>query len=173
MSFADDVKLHSRIGIDQPSILLQHSLDRLSSWADSWQLAITNSKCCVVSTCVNKAVSCNKYYLDRNLIPSTTCTLDLGITITSDLSFHTHINNMVSKALQRNSTFFRGFASRNLNLCCKAFITYIRPLSEYNSVVWNPTHIYLIDLVESVQRKFSKRIPLFETNTLLVKLTFH
>jgi hypothetical protein len=149
MLFANDAKL---------SIFLQHSLDRLYSWADSWQLAINISKCCVVSTCFNKAVSCNKYYLDRNLIPSTTYTLDLGITITNDLSCHTHIKNIVSKTLQRNNTFFRGFVSRNLNICRKAFITYIRPLLEYNSVVWNPTHIYLIDLVESVLRKFSKRI---------------
>ena len=51
-----------------------------------------------------------------------------------------------------------GFVSRNLNLCRKAFITYIRPLLEYNSVVWNPIHIYLIDLVESLQRKFLKGI---------------
>jgi hypothetical protein len=158
MLFADDAKLYSRIDIDQPSVSLQHSLDRLSHWAESWQLAINISKCCVLSTCSNKAVSCNSYYLDRNLIPSTSYILDLGITITSDLSFHTHINNIVAKALQRNSTFFRGFVSRNLNLCRKAFVTYIRPLLEYNSIVWNPIHIYLIDLVESVQRKFTKRI---------------
>lgn len=97
--------------------------------------------------------------MGKNLIPSTSYTLDLGITITCDLSFQTHINNIVAKALQRNSTFFRGFVSRSLNLCRKAFVTYIRPLLEYNSVVWNPTFIYLIDLVESVQRRFSKRIP--------------
>ena len=113
----------------------------------------------MLSTCNRKTVFCNRYYLGNNLIPSTSYTLDLGVTITNDLSFQTHINNIVAKALQRNSTFFRGFVSRNLNLCRKAFITYIRPCLEYNSVVWNPTHIYLIDLLESVQRRFSKRIP--------------
>ena len=158
MLFADDAKLYSRIVIDQPSISLQHTLDRLSIWADSWQLAINISKCCVLSTGSNKAVFCNKYYLGKNLVPSTSYTLDLGLTITCDLSFQTHINSIVAKAIQRNSTFFRGFVSRSLNLCRKAFVTYIRPLLEYNSVVWNPTVIYLIDLVESVQRRFTKRI---------------
>jgi hypothetical protein len=37
--------------------------------------------------------------------------------------------------------------------------TYIRPILEYNSIVWNPTYIHLIDLVENVQRNFTKRIP--------------
>ena len=52
-----------------------------------------------------------------------------------------HINNIVAKALQRNSTFFRGFVSRNLNLCRKAFVTYIRPLLEYNQ--WRNQEIWL------------------------------
>ena len=65
---------------------------------------------------------------------------------------------MVAKALQRSSILFRGFASRNLHLMRKAFITYIRPILEYNSILWSPNLVYLIDLIESVQRKFTKRI---------------
>jgi hypothetical protein len=41
----------------------------------------------------------------------------------------------------------------------KAFITYIRPILEYNCLVWNPYQIHSIDLLENVQRNFSKRIP--------------
>jgi hypothetical protein len=41
----------------------------------------------------------------------------------------------------------------------QAFVTYIRPILEYNSVVWNPHLIHLTDLIENVQRNFSKRIP--------------
>ena len=40
----------------------------------------------------------------------------------------------------------------------KAFITYIRPILEYNSILWSPNLVYLIDLIESVQRKFTKCI---------------
>lgn len=42
---------------------------------------------------------------------------------------------------------------------CKAYITFIRPILEYNSVVWSPREIYLIDLLEKVQRYFSRSIP--------------
>jgi hypothetical protein len=45
-----------------------------------------------------------------------------------------------------------------LPLMRKAFITYIRPLLEYDSIVWNPTKKYLIDKLETVQRRFTKRI---------------
>jgi hypothetical protein len=35
----------------------------------------------------------------------------------------------------------------------------VRPILEYNTIVWSPCTIQLIDLLESVQRNFSKRIP--------------
>jgi hypothetical protein len=41
----------------------------------------------------------------------------------------------------------------------QAFVTYIRPILEYNSVVWNPRLIHLTDLIENLLRNFSKRIP--------------
>jgi len=59
--------------------------------------------------------------------------------------------------LRQSSTSFRGFASRNLQLMRKAFVTYIRPILEYNSFLWSPNLVYLVDLIESVLRKFTKR----------------
>jgi hypothetical protein len=40
----------------------------------------------------------------------------------------------------------------------RAVFTYIRPLLECNSVVWNACHKYLVDSLENVQRNFTKRI---------------
>ena len=64
----------------------------------------------------------------------------------------------MAKAEQRVSIFFRGFISRDFNIVRKVFVTYVRPILEYNSVIWNPTELYLIDLIERVQRSFTKRI---------------
>ena len=75
------------------------------------------------------------------------------------LSFKAHVNNIVSKSTQRCGVLFRGFVSRDLLLMRKAFITYIRPILEFNSVIWNPSHKNLINLIEHVQRRFTKRIP--------------
>jgi hypothetical protein len=105
------------------------------------------------------SVPVNCYFIKGQVIQRTDSMRDLGITITSDLHFTSHINTIVSKALQRTSILFRGFLSRDIQLMRRSFITYIRPLIEFNSVVWNPTQIFLIDLLESVQRKFTKRIP--------------
>jgi hypothetical protein len=41
---------------------------------------------------------------------------------------------------------------------------------EYNSVVWNPSLIHQIEILENVQRQFSKRIPQLSALTYLERL---
>jgi hypothetical protein len=54
----------------------------------------------------------------------------------------------------------------------KAYITYIRPLLEYNSNIWNPTQVYFTDLPESVRRGFTKRVKAISKLTYSEVLVF-
>jgi len=74
---------------------------------------------------------------------------------------------IITKSLQRVGIFFRVFSSRRFDIVRKTFISYIRPILEYNSNIWNPTHKYLVDKLENVQRQFTKRI------TSISHLTYH
>ena len=65
----------------------------------------------------------------------------LGVTLCSDLSWTEHINNVCSNA---NKTL--GFLRRNLKISSRriketAYKTYVRPIMEYTTTVWDPhTH---------------------------------
>jgi hypothetical protein len=48
--------------------------------------------------------------------------MDLGVTMSINVLFNLHINNIVAKALQRVSTLFRGFITRDLLVMRKAYI---------------------------------------------------
>jgi hypothetical protein len=157
--FADDAKLYSRVCVDDHTNFLQLSLDSLSAWADQWQLAININKCSVLHIAPKTRQSPSIYLLNGTQIPVHSSCVDLGVIINDDLSFRDHINSIVSKARQRTSVLLRGFVSRRLDIMRTAFVTYVRPLLEYNSVVWNPSQKQFIDLIENVQRSFSKRIP--------------
>ena len=50
------------------------------------------------------------------------------------------------------------FVSGDTHLLVRAFIVCVRPLLEYNSVIWSPSLIKDIDLIEQVQRRFTKRL---------------
>ena len=84
---------------------------------------------------------------------------DLGVVVDSHLCFSEHIANIVRKAHQRANLIHRCFTSKNSDLLVKAFKVYVRPILEFNSPVWSPSLSKDILLIESVQRKFTKRIP--------------
>ena len=46
----------------------------------------------------------------------------------------------------------------------------MRPIVEYNTIVWNPCVKYLTDLIECVQRNFSKRTPSLSVLTYAERL---
>jgi len=41
----------------------------------------------------------------------------------------------------------------------RAFSVYVRPIVEYNSIIWSSSTTRDIDAVESVERRFTKRLP--------------
>jgi hypothetical protein len=51
-----------------------------------------------------------------------------------------------------------------------AFVTSVRPKLEYNSIVWNPCRKRLTDLIENVQRSFSKRLPSLSSRSYFERL---
>ena len=119
-----------------------------------WQFKINISKCHVLPIrSKSRFNTFNQYSLDGVLLNNVFSTTDLGINVDSHSSFRSHISTVITKALQRVGIFFRGFSSRRLDIVRKTFTTYIRPLLEYNSTVWNPSHKYLIDELEDVQRR--------------------
>ena len=66
---------------------------------------------------------------------------------------------ITAKALRRVGLLFKCFITRDHNILVKAFNTYVRPVLEYASSIWSPTQIGLINRLETVQRRFTKRLP--------------
>ena len=53
----------------------------------------------------------------------------------------------------------------------RAYLVYVRPLVESNSVVWSPCLKQDIDTLERVQRRFTKRLPGFNNSTYAERLS--
>ena len=60
---------------------------------------------------------------------------------------------------QRASLIYRMFVSRDIDLFVRAFVTYVRPVVEYNTVIWSPFNKCDIERVEKVQLRFTKWLP--------------
>jgi hypothetical protein len=161
--FADDLKIYSIFDISvmyNSSInYLQDTINRVCLWAAEWQLCINIRKCSALTVHSSLSVSKRSYFINGEMLQYVDPVTDLGVLIDGRLSYKNHINSIVSKALNRIGILFRGFLCRDLYFLRKAFVTYIRPVIEYCSVVWSPCFKKYIDLIEKVQKRFSKRIP--------------
>ena len=69
------------------------------------------------------------------------------------------MNDIISRARKRAGAILRSFVFRDVNLLMHAFITYVRPIVEYNSIIWSASILRDIEAVEQVQRHFTRRLP--------------
>ena len=143
--FADDCLLYREIDTYRD----HHTLQQLERWADDWGMRFNPSKCYILS--VNSKTSFY-YQLSNSILKHVQSNPYLGILLSSDLKWDSHITAITKKA---NSTV--GFLRRNLRRCppaCKqqAYISLVRPLLEYGAVVWDPYLKKDTDSKEKTQR---------------------
>ena len=107
--FADDCLLYRPIRSLKDQITLQKDLLHLETWASNWGMRFNAKKCYLLSM---KNRLSHFYTLNNHILQSVPKNPYLGLTISSDLKWSTHISNICSKA---SSTL--GFLRRNLRHC--------------------------------------------------------
>jgi len=151
--------------------VLQDALTAVYKWADEWQLSVSIEKCYVLS--LGKATNQVVLFIGNSVLPVVQSCRDLGITMTHDLSFSEHINNIHSLySTPACQCHLSCFVSRNITLLLRAYLVYVRPLLEYKSTIWSPHYKYDTDAVERVQRRFTKRLPGLSNYTYNERLSF-
>ena len=153
--FADDTKLYATHSSDSSSPL-SLSLSNFCMWSETWQLNIAFQKCSVISFGHNSAS--NSYSLGGVLLNRVFDICDLGVHITSDFKPSLHCASIAAKAFQRCSLLLKGLQTLNISTLCQVFTSYVRPILEYNTLVWNPWLIQDIKCVERVQRFFTRAV---------------
>ena len=149
--FADDVKLYLQITNDVDVARLQCAIDALTGWADEWQLSVSVNKCCTLN--IGRAICDTSLTINGSVLPTVE-------SARQSLSPSLHVSNIfVAKANQRAAAIYRAFTSRDITLLLRAYTTYVRPIVEHDSVVWSPYTVKDIDAIESIQRRFTERLP--------------
>ena len=80
----------------------------------------------------------------------------LGVTITCDLRWNTHVSNVCTKANR-----IIGFLRKNLYSCPQqvkeaSYKGLVRPVLDYSSSVWDPPGVVLQEELESVQKRAAR-----------------
>ena len=154
-AFADDVKLLSSNNIE-----LQKALNIVQDWSNKWNLTIQPKKSEHLSftNLRNSSSTTPQFFINNHLIPTNEFVKDLGIIITNNFKWTKYLSKIASKANMLAYTIIRAFKSNNPHFYIRLFKTYALPILEYNTTIWNPTLISDTNIIENVQRKFTKRV---------------
>ncbi len=155
--FADDCKIYFAFKPNLASNLLQNALDSMAVWSMSSQMKIQPPKCGVLHLGKNNPKI--EYRFNDCIIPAVDSVRDLGIIMTTNLSFDQHIETITKSANLTANLILRSFKYKNPKFMMQMFNVFVRSKLEYASQIWNPHHAYLIERIEKIQRRFTKRLP--------------
>ena len=153
-AYADDVKLLSKDPND-----LQNALSIIGDWADRWDLVIHPTKSIhLYFRPKNDPNLPPIFFLNHEPISQDSQVNDLGITLADNFKWTSYIHKITSKANRIAYTIIRSFKSNDHKMLMNLFKTYVRPILEYNTAIWNPHLLGDIANVERVQRRFTKMV---------------
>ncbi len=160
--FADDCKLIATIRSATDLEVLRQDLDALSDWSTAWSMFFNVEKCKVME--FNKSghskLSGTELRMgeSRSVLNFTSSEKDLGVALSSNLKFSSHIRAQANKAvailgqLRRTFRFWTDTTFRTL------YCAYVRPHLEYAAVVWSPHTKKDCNILEKVQRRATKLV---------------
>ena len=93
------------------------------------------------------------YCIENALLDKVEAILDLGILLDHRLNYRDNISMIVSKAYAI-LLYMKGCSKEFVEYCIKEmlFISLVRPILEYDSIIWNPCYAAHINSIESVQK---------------------
>ncbi len=166
--FADDTRISKQIRTSTDVSLLQEDLNNVTLWAkqnnmklheDKFELLVHKSNPNFVFNQLPFALDHMSYQISsgETLYPADSLR-DLGVQVTSELSWSKHVSNITRKGRSVASWVFSVFKTRNTETMLTLYKSLVRSHLEYCCPLWNPSKIIDIQLLEGVQRTVTNKI---------------
>ena len=153
--YADDTKMFCDPTLQHGDMV--EDLSELERWTEKWLLKLNVSKCSVLHIGYNNPRL--EYDIGGLELSKVTEQVDLGVKVSNDLKWESHIDTIVKKANTLIYLIRRSFINMPPDLFLRAYKTYVRPILEHAVVVWCPYFRKDIDILERVQRRATKIPP--------------
>ena len=157
--FADDTKCVSSIKSPKDFASLQKDLNSISAWSSQWNMAFNVNKCVHLHIPAStSSVPPYSYFLNNSPISLTVSHKDLGVIISSDLSWSNHYRHIITSAYKSLGLIRRSFTTTSISAKRQLYLSLIRSHLTYCSPVWRPHLIKDITLLKKVQKRATKFI---------------
>lgn len=101
------------------------------------------------------------YQIGDAIIQNSADVLDLGVLVNTNLKPSAQCRRAAAKAQRMLAVIKLAFVSFDVFSLTLLYKTFVLPLLEYCSVVWCPFYVKDIEVLEKVQRRFTRILPIF------------
>ena len=160
ISFADDTRVYSQIADTEDCDSLQQDLNAVYKWASDNNMFFNAKKFHYLPLSSSQASNKSNIYINpsMDIIPQSTDVPDLGIIMSRDCSFDSHITSLSRRCNNLAGWILRTFVSRDKLTMLTLFKSLVISRLDYASQLWSPHKISQITQIEKVQRSFTKHI---------------
>lgn len=123
----------------------------MEQWSSRWLLKFNPNKTKAVFFTTKSSYELPDIFFQHCKLEYITTHKHLGLHLSSDLKWSEHINIIVNKALKKLGLLKKLELSLGKSSLSKMYITFVRPILEYASDVWDGCSQYDIDKLEKVQ----------------------
>ncbi len=155
--FADDTLLYLTINKLEDLQIFQKDLQLIDTWCDQWQMSLNYDKCEIMHIYSGKDKQSYDFNLGGFSLKYTESYKYLGVELQRNLKWDKHIaSNVVNKGKRTLYVVRKVLSKARPNIKQLAYFSLIRPIMEYASSVWDPSHVGLINAIEMVQRSAAR-----------------
>ena len=132
-------------------------------WSKTWLMRFNAKKCHPLKISRQRKPLQTHYYIDSSKLEEVQHYL--GVELTSDLTWKTHISNISGRANRILNLLRRHLYGCNQEVKTRAFTPLVRPHLEYSSTGLDPYYKQDIQSLEKIQRKGAGRFELASFGT--------
>ena len=163
-------KIGRRIEDEGDQNQLQIDINRIVSWCSLWEMELNADKCHILH--FGKRNPRYEYQINGCKVSIVNEQEDLGVIIDDNLNFTSHYVKARNKANKIVGFIKQSVTTRKPQTMVKLFSSLVRPVLEYAAPFWSPHLCKDIDMLENVQRRFTRLISSFENIDYKNRLDF-
>ena len=164
-SFADDTRVGKDFSSPADVQLLQEDLDHIFRWAKTSNMQFNSDKFEMLSYQANPSQPRPPQSLlsdDLSVIEAKPSLRDLGVVMSADAHFSTHISDKITSVSKLIAWALRVFHTRSLPVMLTIWKSLILCHLDYCSQLWSPSKTGEIQAIEALQKAFLSRIPVLQ-----------
>lgn len=156
--FADDTSLSFTSGnIQDIEGILNHDLRIITVWAKQWLVDFNPNKTEAILFSISNVNNPNLYF-DNVPVNFVDDHKHLGLTFSHDGKWHTHIETILSSAAKMLGVMRSLKFTLNRKTLNQLYFSYLRPLLEYASIVWDGCTVYEKQQLERFQYEAARTV---------------